>query len=181
MMGAFFPVLRNVFGKQPGLLEGDPFQRTVLTAAYLLALLALAFHLREILPMIAATPVLWLLLLWATLSVLWSGFPDIAFRRMLALWLTSLYGLVLYLRFEFKQLLWLLGIALVIVMAGSLILLVVFPQWAVMGPPLPGTWRGVFVHKNHLGRYSSLALLITGYLFFMESGRRKKYFGQWRF
>jgi O-antigen ligase len=165
MMGAFSPVFRNLFGVQAGSLEGDPFQRTLLTAAYLLALPALCFHYKRALSVMAVTPVVWLLLLWATLSVLWSGFPDVAFRRVLALWLTTLYGLVLYLRFGFKPLLRLLGGALAVVLAGSLVLLVIFPEWAVMGPPLLGKWRGVFVHKNHLGRFSVLALLVAVYLF----------------
>jgi exopolysaccharide production protein ExoQ len=165
MMGAFSPVLRNMLGAEAGSLEGDPFQRTILTAAYVLALLAFCFHLKEVLFMIARTPAIWLLLLWATLSVLWSGFPDVAFRRVLAIWLTSLYGLVLYLRFEFRQFLRLLGGALLFVMASSLVLLVVFPEWAVMGPPLLGKWRGAFIHKNHLGRFSALALLVAGSLF----------------
>ena len=174
MMGAFFPMFRNFFGKQPGLLEGDPLQRTVLTAAYVLALLALCFHLREALFMIAATPAIWLLLLWAVLSVLWSDFPEVAFRRVLAIWLTSLYGLVLVLRFEFKQLLRLLGGALLAVMVGSLVLLILFPEWAIMGKPLLGNWRGVFIHKNHLGRFSALALLVAGYLIVMNRNTLEK-------
>jgi len=168
MMNAFVPFVRSRLGIHPGPLDGDPFQRTVLIAAYSLALLALCFHVKKILFMIAATPAVWLLLLWATLSVLWSGFPEIAFRRVLAVWLTSLYGLVLYLRFEFKQLLRLLGVALLVAMAGSLVLLAFSPEWAVMGPPLPGTWRGAFIHKNHLGRFSALALLVWGHLLFMD-------------
>jgi exopolysaccharide production protein ExoQ len=164
MMNAFFPFVRSRFGIHPDQLEGDPLQRTLLAAAYLLALLALCFHGRKVLVMVAATPAIWLLLLWATLSVVWSGFPDIAFRRVLAAWLTSLYGLVLVLRFELKQLLRLLGAALLVVIVGSLVLLVVFPEWGVMGPPLLGNWRGAFVHKNHLGRFSALALLVWGYL-----------------
>jgi len=168
MMGAFFPMFRSLLGIHSQALEGDPFQRAVLTTAYALALLSLCFQLREVLLMIASTPVLWLLMLWATLSILWSDFPDVAFRRVLALWLTSLYGLVLCLRFEFKSLLRLLGGALLVVLAASLALVILFPDWAVMGPPLLGNWRGVFIHKNHLGRFSALALLVAGVLFLLS-------------
>jgi O-antigen ligase len=165
MMGAFFPMFRGLLGIQTSALEGDPFQRSVLTAAYVLAMLALCFRFQEVLFVIGATPALWLLLLWATLSILWSGFPDIAFRRVLALWLTQLYGLVLYVRFDLKSLLRLLGGTLLAVLTASLVLIVVFPEWAVMGPPLLGKWRGVFIHKNHLGRFSALELLFSVYLF----------------
>ena len=176
LMGAFLPFIRNKLGNQPGVLEGDPLQRTILTLVYLLALLVLCFQMKKVLIVIAATPAVWLLLLWATLSVLWSDFPDIAFRRVLAIWLTSLYGLLLYLRFEFRQLLRLLGTCLLIVMVSSLIWLVVFPEWAVMGPPLLGKWRGVFIHKTHLGRFSALAFLVTGYLIVQNKRTRKKIF-----
>ena len=174
MMGAFFPLVRGVFGYKLYLLQSDPIQNTVLSAIYVLVLIMLCMRMKEVSFMIAMTPAVWLLLLWAMLSVLWSGFPDMAFRRVLVVWLTSLYGLLLVLRFDLRQLLRLLGAILLMVMIGSLLLLVFFPEWAVMGQPLLGNWRGVFVHKTHLGRFSALAFLVAGVLIYDERENRRE-------
>ncbi|WPD20236.1 O-antigen ligase family protein [Thermaerobacter composti] len=41
-----------------------------------------------------------------------------------------------------------------------------------MGPPHPGAWRGVFTHKNTLGRLSVLALIVYWTLFRQERRHR---------
>jgi len=86
--------------------------------------------------------------------------PDVTLRRGVSALLASLYGLLLVVRYPFRSVLQMLGIALAIVIIASLGAALLFPEWGVMGPPLSGAWQGVLFHKIPLGRTSILALLV---------------------
>lgn len=168
LMDAFLPLWREMSGFVVDPVTGDPLKRGILLAGYAVAVSTLVFHPRTTLRIFLRTPVLWLLILWALLSVTWSGAPDVTFRRGVAVVLTTLYGLVLYVRFSFGGFLRLLGVAVVIAVISSLVLALMLPDWGVMGYPHEGAWRGVFVHKNVLGRVAAFSLLVLGALVYQS-------------
>ena len=159
LMGAFIPLWRQ---KILGVVDpalGDPVQRAFLGVAYL-GVILLTLHPRRALAIARRSALLWLLVGWAIISGLWSALPDVTLRRGVSALLASLYGLLLVVRYPFRSVLQMLGIALAIVIIASLGAALLFPEWGVMGPPLSGAWQGVLFHKIPLGRTSILALLV---------------------
>jgi exopolysaccharide production protein ExoQ len=96
-------------------------------------------------------------------SVLWSVAPQDTARRCLAIVLSTWFGLYLGARFRQAQYLRLLAVALGVVALSSLAF-ALWPGWHLGVVPLSdemaGSWRGIYMHKNSLGRHMGLALLV---------------------
>jgi len=158
LMGAFVALWRQMSGFPYDPVDGDPIQRNILLLGYLITIPTILFYTKNALRVVIRSPVPWLMTLWAALSILWSGSPDITFRRVIAILLTTLYSLVLYLRYPYKSFFRLLGIAFFIAILSSLLMVVVKPEWGIMSSVHEGAWQGVFVHKNSLGKVSVFAI-----------------------
>jgi len=102
---------------------------------------------------------LMLLALLAALSTFWSIDPDITSRRALALAMTTLFGLWLASRFDWKSLLTIIAVSFAILMAGSAIAGALVPGFGVMQEVHPGAWRGLWWEKNTLGAMMGWAVL----------------------
>ena len=92
------------------------------------------------------------------LSTLWSIGPPTSLRRAIGLLFCVLLSYVLAIRFTPRQLLLLLFVTLGSCIVLSVAMSVVSPSLANMPD---GTMRGVFIHKNVLGWYSSLMILVA--------------------
>jgi O-antigen ligase len=159
LSGAFIPLWRKMsLGYiDPG--EGDPVQRLFLGVAYL-GVGLLILHPRRAWRVSRHGWLVWVLLGWAMLSTFWSAAPEITLLRSLTALLGALYGLLLAVRYRPEEVLRMLGAALAIVMAASLMAVMVIPEWAIMGRPHEGAWQGVLFHKNALGRTAAFALAV---------------------
>jgi O-antigen ligase len=86
------------------------------------------------------------------LSVAWSSIPLITLRRSLSLLGSTIFGVHIGLRFKLNQqvrlLVWALGICAVSSLAACLL----FPSYGIESEVYGYAWRGVFGHKNELGR-----------------------------
>ncbi|MBB3916733.1 O-antigen ligase family protein [Rhizobium fabae] len=92
------------------------------------------------------------------LSTLWSIGPPTSLRRAIGLLFCVLLSYVLAIRFTPRQLLLLLFVTLGACIVLSVVMSVVSPSLANMPD---GTMRGVFIHKNVLGWYASLMILVA--------------------
>ncbi|MGQ9485561.1 MAG: O-antigen ligase family protein [Desulfosoma sp.] len=110
------------------------------------------------------SPLVWMLLLWAGISFFWSEAPDLTMRRSVGVGLVAVYALVLRVRFTDQAFMTLVGWALLIALATSVVMVVVTPHWAVMEYPHEGAWNGAFLHKNVLGRIAALGILFFAFL-----------------
>lgn len=102
------------------------------------------------------------LTVFALLSYFWSDFPSFTMNRGIALIGTTLFGIYLGTRFTLKQQLKLLGIAYGIIVLLSLAFVIALPYYGIMGGIHAGSWRGIYVHKNVMGRamvFGSIILL----------------------
>ncbi|EWY35746.1 hypothetical protein N825_35840 [Skermanella stibiiresistens SB22] len=109
-------------------------------------------------------------------SALWSYYPDATFRRAFALVLSTTFAYYLVLRFTPRELLELVGWALMLGAALSLVLVILYPTSTIhQGPPLGGSWLGSFGHKNRLGRMMALGVVIFA-LMLIEPGGKKRWF-----
>jgi O-antigen ligase len=110
---------------------------------------------------------------WAFISFLWSDAPDITLRRAINTIFSTLYGLLLFVRYPFRDVFSMLGIAFAISILASLGISIMVPSWGVMEHPHVGAWQGVFSHKNALGQASTLALVVFGMLFLSNKGWKR--------
>lgn len=160
IVGALLLLWREVSGNPIDPYEGDTLIRFLLLLGYAVVLVLLlrepAFLWRGL---IKGGPI-WLLLLWAFLSLVWSTAPEVTFRKAIAALLTSLYGVYLAFRFTPEAFLRLLGTTLLLLLGLSIAFVFLLPDWGLMGYPHEGAWRGIFVHKNGLGRFAALGVLV---------------------
>ncbi|OWV72619.1 exopolysaccharide biosynthesis protein [Rhizobium sp. R339] len=105
-------------------------------------------------------------------SVFWSVGPSTTFRRAIGLLFTVLLAYVLAIRFTPRQLLLLAFATFGTCIILSLLIFVASPGLARM--PLDGSLRGVFIHKNSLGWYAGMMILVaTAVLMDADRGLRR--------
>ena len=92
------------------------------------------------------------------LSTLWSIGPPTSLRRAIGLLFCVLLSYVLAIRFTPRQLLFLVFVTLGACITLSVVVAVVSQSLASMPD---GAMRGVFIHKNVLGWYASLMILVA--------------------
>jgi exopolysaccharide production protein ExoQ len=176
LIGVFIPLYQQMAGANVNLAEGDPITRIILLCSYLITVPIILLYPRRMLHLSMTSILPWVIISFAFISILWSVLPSITLRRSLAILLTTLYGFALIIRFDFNQLLKLLGYALIFIMFFSLIFIFFLPEWGRMIYAGEEAWRGVFIHKNELGLYCSFALLVFISLFFRTSNRHQRFF-----
>lgn len=106
----------------------------------------------------------------AAISVLWSADPGLSLRSSMALIGTTLFGVYLGLRFNFRDQLRLLAWALGIAAVFSLMFALALPEYGITADFRGGeAWRGVYHQKNVLGRLMALGGVV--FLLLAASGR----------
>ena len=102
-----------------------------------------------------------LLIALVVISVLWSTNPTLSLRRAMELVGTTIFAIYLALRFRPEELLVLLAWAFGLAAIMTLVLALVFPSYGVyLGPKHQDLWRGVFAHKNVMGRMMTLGAIV---------------------
>lgn len=135
------------------------FLRMVNPPTYAFAALVLLRNAQEFLLAIRRNLLLPSILGLSLISVVWSVSPSLSLIRALGLIFSLLLAYALAIRFTPRQLRLIIFYTLAICVSLSMVVLILSPSLARM--PLDGSMRGVFVHKNGLGWYSSIALLTS--------------------
>jgi exopolysaccharide production protein ExoQ len=107
---------------------------------------------------------------WAMLSVFWSELPDITISRSVALLGSTIFGIYLANRYTIRQQIILLSHVFLSIIFLSIVFAIVLPQYGVMSAIHDGAWRGIYSHKNEMGRIMVLSTII----FAMQIGRWSK-------
>ncbi len=135
--------------------------RLIWPPIYLVTILLILPRIVRVAAITLQTPLLLALLAIPIVSVLWSVAPDETLRRSVALVATTAFGIYLAERFDSYELLRILMWMFLVTIVLSFIFVFALPQMGIMHrQPHIGAWRGVFVHKNVLGRYMVVALLV---------------------
>jgi exopolysaccharide production protein ExoQ len=168
--GALLTLLRQMTGAISNPNQSDPVSQLVFFLVYgITACLVLVW--RERFTRIDTGDVLlWLLVVIALASVLWSAAPEITLRRSIALLGTTLFGVYLAIRFSLREQLRLLAWALGIAALLSLLFVLALPAYGIMNEPEAQGWRGVYTHKNAFGR--SMVLGVLAFMLLALSERR---------
>jgi len=165
--GGLLPLLRLESGVAVDDLEGDRVMQVTWIAIYAITMLLLARRTRETLGLLYRERWLALLCGLAAVSILWSVAPDVTLRRTAALFGTTAFAVYLASRYTVHELLRLVSWVLTAAVVLSVVAAVFFPSYGISSDD--GTWRGIFVHKNSLGRAMALACLTL--LFKIRHGR----------
>ncbi len=130
-------------------------------AAYIPTLFLVLRRWRDIGSWIFSIPFfLLLLVILAISSTMWSGVPEVTFRRSIALMLTTLFGLYLAKCYDNEEVLELLVWCLSFIMILNWIFALGVPSWGRMMYESGEAWRGVFIHKNVMGETMLLYLIV---------------------
>lgn len=162
-----------------GASEGD---NSVVTANY--ALIQLVFFLnytisffllvlrwKKVLTIMSKDRYIIVLIGLCFLSYLWSPVPSTTLVRSVALLGTTLFGVYLGTRYSLKEQLQLLAWTFGIVIILSLLFIVALPKYGIMGGKHAGAWRGIFTHKNVLGK----VMILSGLIFLLTALNQNKY------
>lgn len=137
-----------------------PHVRILFGVGYLLAFLVLLPRFSHVVSVIKSDPFLVCVVALALASVSWSADPAITIRRAVALAGTTLFGMYLAVRFSLRQFLTVLCWVLVIIAVTSVLFALALPTFGTDSVGVgTASWRGVFVHKNILGRVMLLSVL----------------------
>lgn len=119
---------------------------------YLITFILLVLRWKKVIQVIPKSKLIWLLLVLAVLSFFWSDQPAITQVRVIALIGTLLFPLYLASRYSLKEQLELLAWAFGIAIISSIFLIVAVRSYGRMGGIHFGSWRGIYNHKNVLGK-----------------------------
>jgi exopolysaccharide production protein ExoQ len=140
--------------------SGSALAQGVWTLVYAGAFAGLFAERRRAWTLIVATwPILALVALVA-LSTLWSSDPSLTAKRAFGLLGTTALSYYAVCRFGLWTFVNLLGLASAIAAGLSLLAVVALPSLGIMhGDEYPGSWQGIFDHKNDLGEAMSLGIV----------------------
>jgi exopolysaccharide production protein ExoQ len=146
--------------------------------AYIMIIIAIGTSWGAILKQLFSRRMLWIMpvTVLAFVSAAWSDLPAVTIRRAGQLLLTEMVAVYFAMSLSRRQQLRVVTTTLLILLGLSLIAVIVNPAYGTMpksiAPELAGNWRGIFPHKNALGRYASLAAVIF-VLNWLEQRRRR--------
>ena len=137
---------------------------------YLITFLLLIIRWRRTLYTLTSNFLVWLLISLAPISSVWSVEPAKTLNASVAMMGTCLFSLYLASNYSFKKQLQLLGWSFAISIVLSFIFAIVLRKYGVMGGVHAGAWRGIYTHKNWLGR---MMVLGSGVFFILANDARK--------
>jgi exopolysaccharide production protein ExoQ len=136
-------------------LESPPdyaLARQLLLVIYAITIFLLFLRWRRTLYFLSKDKFISPLIIIAIISILWSDNPTRTFNGNVALLGTTAFGVYLATRYSLKQQLQLLGWTFVVAIILSLIFAVALPKYGIMSGIHTGSWRGIYTHKNVLGK-----------------------------
>lgn len=137
----------------PDMITESPAMQVFWLVVYGISLGLILARPRQFIRVIKRDQFLLLLIGVAIFSYFWSTIPLTTLRRSIALTGTTFFGIYLATRYTHSQILklvvWTLSIGAVL----SVVFAVALPSYGIMSD---GNWRGIYVHKNLMGRYMGL-------------------------
>ena len=141
-------------------MDGNPVWKMILATCYVSVTLILVANYREALFALRRNLFLVALLSLALLSCLWADVHLLVLQRSIAVLGATLLGLTLAVRLSLEDQMRLISWLLRIIAVLSLACIVLAPRYGISDWPHNGDWRGIFGHKNGLGSYMALSVLV---------------------
>jgi exopolysaccharide production protein ExoQ len=157
-------VVLNPGGQGSRVLQDDPTRAYAQLAIYIITIVVCATHTHAIIGAARNAWLFWALVALVVMSAVWSVDRDLTLRNAVWLGTTSLLGVAFELRYSLRQQLNLLAVTLGLVIALSFAFVAFVPALGMEPSIHSGAWRGVFIHRNSLGRAMVLAALVFALL-----------------
>jgi exopolysaccharide production protein ExoQ len=117
----------------------------------------------------------WIMVLMILVSTGWSDSPDITLRRGLIVCGAACYGTYFATCFPFQKQIQVMATVFFASVITSFLFTLALPKYGIMSmPPHIGAWRGVYIHKQHLGTQMSLMFAFFLIIFKSEFWRDRK-------
>jgi exopolysaccharide production protein ExoQ len=152
---------------------GSGLEQVVWTLTYVISIVGLFVERRRAWPLIRRSLPILALVALIVASSSWSDYHDISFKRALELVGTSASAYFIVAHFSLLEFLEGWAVAAGTAAGLSLLLIVAVPSRGLMQEEYPGSWQGIFVHKNSLGQAMALGI-VTILIVAYANGRAKK-------
>jgi len=135
---------------------------------------------KTFLRVIRDTAIIWILVIWTSLSSFWSLEPSLALNKSLTLLGMTAFGIFLSLRYKIENQLKILGLVIGIISIENLLLLFTLSEGIDHGVYRgggrgyfinPSLWKGIFSNSNFLGNVMAQGVLA---FFFLIFGKRNR-------
>ena len=165
--------------------QGSPISRAFELGILLGTIILIVVWRKRVLLNIYREKLLWLLVGIVLASVFWSDMPGETLRRSLSFVGTTLFGVYFAKRYPLNEQLRLLGWMCGIAVLLSIVVALVLPSYGVMGmgsiitaesTAHAGAWRGIYIHKNVLGRVMVLSAVV---FLLLATGNRRHQWIAW--
>jgi exopolysaccharide production protein ExoQ len=144
--------------------EGNDIWKMILIVGYLGVVIILVPFYRETLYLMRRNWFVVALVLLALVSCFWAAMPALVFRRSVAALGATLVGFAFAIRLLLEDQLRLMSWVFRIIAALSLACIVLLPRYGISDSlDGAGQWQGVFGHKNGLGSFMALSILVEWY------------------
>ena len=152
-----FPSTRQEIGVE-NMSETNTVNQLIKITVFILTLLASIYKFDEILNFIKREKFLAIFLLWALLSMFWSDFPFVTFKRWFQIFLIYFLIITFLTYFDEKEALKILKLILYPYLLLTLIVVLIIPE---AKDPAFNTWRGFAATKNNLGQIGVISSVLT--------------------
>lgn len=143
---------------------------------YVVSFLLLILRWKKSLYVIKKEWTIWLLIGIAVASVMWSFIPKLTPNRSIALAGSTMFGFYIATRYSIRDQLKLLSWTFATIIVLSLLMVIVIPTYGTMSYGIhAGSWRGIYTHKNWLGRVMTISGIVFLILAMDEKHQRWRY------
>ncbi|MEL7231812.1 MAG: O-antigen ligase [Pseudomonadota bacterium] len=148
--------------------EGSPILRLMWLPVYAATLCLIVWKAKETAITLMRMPFMIGLLCLAAFSFLWSIDPALSQRRGIAIVMSTLTGIWIGTRYDWRTLLRTLGLVWITVALVGTLTALLNPAFGVMSEIHVGAWKGLYYEKNQLGGHMARAAFLTAFLFLMD-------------
>jgi O-antigen ligase len=173
--GAFLPFLQPGRDFDSGMWMGALVTNVLWSLTYCISLFLLLRNFQSPFAPVKRNWILLALLGLATASILWSDVPVLSMLRCVALYGTTVISLYFSRRYGTRELLILCAWALAIAGCCSVLMVVLFPRYAIGTDEFQGDWLGIYGQKNSLGAAMTVGFLVSILLYRFTRPRRYRY------
>ena len=166
-----FPSARQEIGVE-NISESNPLNQIIKLIIFFLTFLASIYKLDEIIIFIKKEKFLFLFLLWALLSIFWSNFPMVTFKRWFQIFLIYYLFITFLVYFDENEIFKILKPILFLYLIATIFSVLLIPG---AKDPAFNTWRGFSATKNSLGQIGVISSVLSLIIYLKENLKIKKY------
>jgi len=167
------PLLRQQAGVEVDPSDGVPAMQAIRSVFYVIVATRLLLGPERGRRMLSRKPLLWSLVGLSLVSIVWSVAPDVTLRRGLAFFGATLFGAYLAAAYSPRELQKILAWALAAALVSSVLIAIAAPSYGISTGTDAGAWRGIYAHKNNLGRIMALGTVLFASLALNELRTRR--------